>query len=139
MDLLQKEQALQELSGDFKEDAHHSPISPIHTKDGNRLQQIKDQIRSLEKSRLREEIVARRQKKLLVRHARQKYLEEAALREAELLQELDRERTSDVEHEIERLRLLEIERARTRELRHNLDLEKERQTPASNLNCFCCM
>ncbi|XP_042502913.1 uncharacterized protein LOC122080099 isoform X2 [Macadamia integrifolia] len=128
IDLLHKEHALQELSGDRKEDTHQSPISSIHIKDGNRLQQIKDQIRSLEKSRLREEIVARRQKKLLVRHARQKYLEETALREAELLQELDRERTSEVEHEIERLRLLEIERARTRELRHNLDLEKERQT-----------
>ncbi|KAF8380831.1 hypothetical protein HHK36_028325 [Tetracentron sinense] len=44
-----------------------------------------------EKSRLREEIVARRQEKLLVRHARQKYLEEASLREAEILRELDRE------------------------------------------------
>ena len=43
-----------------------------------------------EKSKIREEIVARRQKKLLVRQARQKHLEEAALREAELLQELDR-------------------------------------------------
>ena len=43
-----------------------------------------------EKSKLREEIVARRQKKLLMRHARQKYLEEAALHEAELLQQLDR-------------------------------------------------
>lgn len=43
-----------------------------------------------EKAKLKEEIVARRQKKLLVRQARQKYLEEVALREAELLQELDR-------------------------------------------------
>lgn len=43
-----------------------------------------------EKSELKEDILARRQKKLLMRHARQKYLEEAALREAELLQELDR-------------------------------------------------
>lgn len=43
-----------------------------------------------EKSKLKEDILARRQKKLLMRHARQKYLEESALREAELLQELDR-------------------------------------------------
>jgi transcriptional antiterminator Rof (Rho-off) len=43
-----------------------------------------------EKTKLREGIVARRQKKLIMRRARQKYLEEAALREAELLQELDR-------------------------------------------------
>ena len=43
-----------------------------------------------EKSKLKEDILARRQKKLLMRHARQKYLEEAALQEAELLQELDR-------------------------------------------------
>lgn len=33
-----------------------------------------------------------------------------------------------MEKELERQRLLEIERAKTRELRHNLDMEKERQT-----------
>lgn len=43
-----------------------------------------------EKAKLKEEVVARRQRKLLSRHARQKFLEEATLREAELLQELDR-------------------------------------------------
>jgi len=43
-----------------------------------------------EKSKIKEDIVARRQKKLLMRHARQKHLEEAVLREADLLQELDR-------------------------------------------------
>lgn len=43
-----------------------------------------------EKAKLKEEIIARRQKKLLVRRARQIYLEEAALRETELLQKLDR-------------------------------------------------
>lgn len=43
-----------------------------------------------EKSKLREEIAARRQKRLLLRQARRKYLEEAALRETELLKELDR-------------------------------------------------
>uniref|UniRef100_A0A2N9HB34 Uncharacterized protein n=1 Tax=Fagus sylvatica TaxID=28930 RepID=A0A2N9HB34_FAGSY len=83
---------------------------------------------SVEKTKLREGIVARRQKKLIMRRARQKYLEEAALREAELLQELDRERAAEVEKEVERQRLLELERAKTKELRHNLDLEKERQT-----------
>lgn len=43
-----------------------------------------------ERSRIREEIIARRQQKLLLMHTRQKRLEEATLREAELLQELDR-------------------------------------------------
>lgn len=33
-----------------------------------------------------------------------------------------------MEKELERQRLLELERAKTRELRHNLDMEKERQT-----------
>ncbi|KAJ9680144.1 hypothetical protein PVL29_019433 [Vitis rotundifolia] len=126
MDILQKEHALQESPKDSKE--HQLPCLDTSTKDGNRLQQIKDCIRSFEKSKLREEIVARRQKKLLVRHARQKYLEEAALREAELLQELDRERTTEAEREIERQRMLEAERAKTRELRHDLDMEKEKQT-----------
>lgn len=37
---------------------------------------------------------------------------------------------AEVEKEIKRQRLLEIERAKTRELRHNLDMEKERQTQA---------
>lgn len=43
-----------------------------------------------EKSKLQEDIAARRQRKLLMRHARKKYLEEMAVREAELLEELDR-------------------------------------------------
>ncbi|KAF5175171.1 hypothetical protein FRX31_035244 [Thalictrum thalictroides] len=129
MDLLQKEQAMHELSGDFRREIPQLPIlSPAQMNAEFNLQRIKDGIQSYEKSQLREEIVARRQKKLLVRRARQKYLEDAALREAELLQELDRERTSEVEREIERQRLLELERAKTRELRYNLDLEKERQT-----------
>ncbi|PSS24545.1 Protein efr3 like [Actinidia chinensis var. chinensis] len=120
LNLLQKEQTDQESSKDSKEWSY--------VKDDDRLQQIKDSIRSLEKSKLREEIIARRQKKLLVRHARHKYLEEAALREAELLQELDRERTTEVEREIERQRSLELERTKTRELRHHLDMEKEKQS-----------
>ncbi|XP_077238411.1 uncharacterized protein LOC143879740 isoform X3 [Tasmannia lanceolata] len=131
MDLLQKEQALQEASGSLSEAARQSPdYSLLSTRldDDNRLQQIKDGIRSLEKSKLREEIAARRQKKLLVRRDRQIFLEEAALRETELLKDLDRERTSEVEREIERQRLLELERAKTRELRYNLDIERERQT-----------
>ncbi|KAF6169424.1 hypothetical protein GIB67_021427 [Kingdonia uniflora] len=82
---------------------------------------------SSEKSRIREEIAARRQKKLLVRRSRQKFLEDTALEEAELLQELDRERASEAKQEIERQHLLEFERAKTSELRHNLDMEKERQ------------
>lgn len=45
---------------------------------------------SREKSQLRLEVAARRQKRLLSLHARQKYLEEAASHEMELLQEFDR-------------------------------------------------
>lgn len=41
-----------------------------------------------------------------------------------------RERTTEAEREIERQRFLEAERAKTRELRHNLDMEKEKQTQA---------
>ncbi|KAK6143096.1 hypothetical protein DH2020_023444 [Rehmannia glutinosa] len=121
-----------------------------------------------EKAKLREEIVARTQQKLLMRRARQQFLEEAALREAELIQKLDRfvfsfpgssylqldmylnlfgespafwfirERTNDVEKELERQQLLELERAKTRELRHNLDMEKEKQAQARHIiftNC----
>ena len=43
-----------------------------------------------ERSKLREEIIARRQKKLLIRHTREKYLEETSCKEMELMQELDR-------------------------------------------------
>ncbi|KAF5749271.1 hypothetical protein HS088_TW04G01236 [Tripterygium wilfordii] len=121
LDLIQKESAFQESSKDSTKENQAS------VGDGS-LQQIKDRIQSLDKAKLREDIVSRRQKKLLMRRARHKYLEEAVLREAELQQELDRERAAEVEKEIERQRLLEIERAKTRELRHNLDMEKERQT-----------
>ncbi|CAH9147865.1 unnamed protein product [Cuscuta epithymum] len=127
MELLQKECALQKLSNDSR-DQHQLPFIAEYVKDDDRLQQIKDGIRSMEKAQLREQIEARRQRKLLARRARQSYLEEAARHEAQLLQELDRERTTEVEREIERQRLLELERAKTKELRHNLDLEKERQT-----------
>ncbi|KAF3623956.1 hypothetical protein FXO37_31612 [Capsicum annuum] len=127
MELLQKEKTMQELSAEFN-DLHQLPFLTDSARPDNRLQQIKEEIKSLEKAKLKEEVVARRQKKLLNRHARQKFLEEADLREAELLQELDRERIAEVEKEIERQRLLELERAKTRELRHSLDLEKEKQT-----------
>lgn len=48
-----------------------------------------------------------------------------------------------MEKEMERQKLLEIERAKTRELRHNLDMEKERQTQVITLkpgiySQFCC-
>ncbi|KAL5560831.1 hypothetical protein UlMin_037042 [Ulmus minor] len=126
LEFLQKEHASQQSFKDLK--GHHisPPCSPV--KNDSRLQQIKESIYSLEKSKLQEEIAARRQRKLLMRHTRKKYLEEAAVREAELLQELDRERAAEAEKEIERQRLLELERIKTRELRHNLDMEKERQT-----------
>ncbi|KAL2659228.1 hypothetical protein AAZV13_03G074500 [Glycine max] len=127
LDIIQKEHALPGRMDDSK-DWNQIPGLPSYRKDVSRLQQIRECIRSLEKSKLKEDIIARRQKKLLMRHARQKHLEEATLREADLLQELDRERTAEMEKELERQRLLEIERAKTKELRHNLDMEKERQT-----------
>ncbi|XP_020235831.1 uncharacterized protein LOC109815494 isoform X2 [Cajanus cajan] len=127
LDIIQKEHALPGRMEDSK-DWNKIPGLPSSKKDVSRLQQIRDCIRSLEKSKLKEDIIARRQKKVLMRHARQKYLEEVASREAELMQELDRERAVEIEKELERQRLLEIERAKTRELRHNLDMEKERQT-----------
>ncbi|XP_021895425.1 putative uncharacterized protein DDB_G0271982 [Carica papaya] len=126
LDIIRKEHAPQESLKDFKEE-HRIPYLTSSVKDDNRLQQIKDSIRALEKSKVQEEISARRQKKLLMRCTRQKYLEAAALREAELLQELDRERTAELEKEIERQRLLELERSKTSELRHQLEMEKERQ------------
>ncbi|KAK1324320.1 hypothetical protein QJS10_CPA01g03048 [Acorus calamus] len=128
LDLLQREKASQEVLQSSKEDVYPHPPVTTKSEDITRLQQIKDEIRSLEKSKLREEIAARRQKTLLARQMRQKYLEETALREMELLQNLDREKTSEMENEIERQLLLELERAKTRELRHNLDMERERQT-----------
>ncbi|KAF5451858.1 hypothetical protein F2P56_026920 [Juglans regia] len=124
LDILQKEHSLQEDSKDVPQ----IPCQASPMKDVTRLRQIKDCIHSLEKSVLREDIVARRQKKIIMGRARQKYLEESALREAELLQEFDRERAAELEKEIERQRSLELERAKTKELRHNLDMEKERQT-----------
>ncbi|XP_058732333.1 protein HOS4-like isoform X2 [Vicia villosa] len=96
-------------------------------KDVSRLQQIRECIRTIEKSKLKEDIQAHRQRKLLMRHDRQTYLDEAALRETEILQELDRERVAEMEKEMERQKLLEIERPKTRELRYNLDMEKEKQ------------
>ncbi|KAF7082213.1 hypothetical protein CFC21_086090 [Triticum aestivum] len=92
------------------------------------LQQIREDIRSLERSKLREEIIARRQKKLLIRHTREKYLEETSCKEMELMQELDRERSLEMERDIERQRQLDLERVKSRELQYNLDMEREKQT-----------
>ncbi|XP_022865442.1 uncharacterized protein LOC111385283 isoform X2 [Olea europaea var. sylvestris] len=126
MELLQKECPQPDTSSDFQ-DWRQIPFLSTYTEYDSRVQQIKDGITSLEREKLKKEIVARRQQKLLVRRARQQFLEEATVREAELLQKLDSERTSEVERELERQRLLELERAKTRELRHNLDMEKEKQ------------
>ncbi|KAH9298584.1 hypothetical protein KI387_030266, partial [Taxus chinensis] len=81
-----------------------------------------------ERSETRAEIAARRERERISRRTRQLTLEEAALREIELLQDLDRERIAEVEREVERQKLLEKERAKTRELRHSLDMEVERRT-----------
>uniref|UniRef100_A0A6N2M5L2 Uncharacterized protein n=2 Tax=Salix viminalis TaxID=40686 RepID=A0A6N2M5L2_SALVM len=134
LEILQKEHAVQESSKDSKED-RNNPWITASVKEDNRLQEIKDRIRSLEKSKLQEDIVLRRQKKVLIRRTRQKYLEEAAIREEELRRELDREKAAEAEKEIERQWLLELECAKTRELRHNLDMEKERQTQARPFPC----
>ncbi|KAJ6814051.1 uncharacterized protein M6B38_139160 [Iris pallida] len=128
IDLLQKEKAMQEVSENRGEETPVPSYISYDMKDGNRLQKIKDDIQSLERSKLREEIAVRRQKRLLMRRARQKYLEEAASREVELLQEIDRERTNELERAIERQKQLELERAKTRELQFNLEMERERQT-----------
>uniref|UniRef100_A0A6N2N9G8 Uncharacterized protein n=1 Tax=Salix viminalis TaxID=40686 RepID=A0A6N2N9G8_SALVM len=162
LEILQKEHAVQESSKDSKEDRNNPWITDdASVKEDNRLQEIKDCIRSLEKSKLQEDRVLRRQKKVLIRRTRQKYLEEAAIREEELRRELDRltyvhkldqlngedierelsltagtmEKAAEAEKEIERQRLLELECAKTRELRHNLDMEKERQTQARPFPC----
>ncbi|KAJ0561376.1 putative Galactose-binding-like domain superfamily, armadillo-like helical [Helianthus annuus] len=127
LDLIRKEQSVNESSNDLT-DWRKIPFLANYGKEDKRLQEIKDEIESLEKEKLKEEIVARRQKKLLVRRARQKYLEEIALHEAELLQELDRERAAEMENEIERQKMLAVERAKTSELQHNLDMEKEKRT-----------
>ncbi|XP_078442124.1 uncharacterized protein LOC144711878 isoform X2 [Wolffia australiana] len=127
LELLQKEKALQNMPEGPDMDESLSTNVAADSKDGTRLQQIKEEIRSIEKSKLKEEIIARRQRKLLQMKERQKFLEDAALREMELLQELDRERISEAEREIERKRLLETERAKTRELRCNLELEREKR------------
>ncbi|XP_021619452.1 uncharacterized protein LOC110620154 isoform X5 [Manihot esculenta] len=128
LDILQKENAVEETSSRDTKEGRQIPRVTAYGKHESRLQEIKDCIHSFDKAKLQDDVIARRQKKLLMRRARQKYLEEAAFREEELLRELDRERTAEAEKEIERQRLLELERAKTRELRHNLDMEKERQT-----------
>ncbi|PAN48176.1 hypothetical protein PAHAL_9G365400 [Panicum hallii] len=130
LDLIEKEKTVHS----FVDHPHDTvvPDMPSYPNDDNdvnkRLQQVRENIRSLERSRLKEEITARRQKKLLIRHARQKYLEETSSREMELMQELDRERSLEMEREVERQRQLDVERAKSRELQFNLDLEKEKQT-----------
>ncbi|RLN42521.1 uncharacterized protein C2845_PM01G48400 [Panicum miliaceum] len=130
LDLIEKEKTVQSFVGHPHDTV--VPDMPSYPKDDNdvnkRLQQVRENIQSLERSRLKEEITARRQKKLLIRHARQKYLEEASSREMELMQELDRERSLEMEREVERQRQLDIERAKSREMQFNLDLEKEKQT-----------
>ncbi|KAL8255124.1 hypothetical protein R6Q59_033345 [Mikania micrantha] len=127
MDIIRKEQFVHESSNDFT-DWRKLPFLASYEKEDKRLKEIKDEIESFEKTKLKEEIVARRQKKMLVRRAREKYLEEISLHETELLQELDRERAAEMENEIERQKLLVAERAKTSELQYNLDMEKEKRT-----------
>ncbi|TVU31484.1 hypothetical protein EJB05_23171, partial [Eragrostis curvula] len=131
LELIEKEKADHDFSGH----PHGTVVRDMpscelnqYQKHDKRLQEIRENICSLERSRLKEEITARRQKKLLIRHAREKYLEETRSRETELMQELDRERAHEMEREIERQRQLDIERAKSRELQFNLDMEKEKQT-----------
>ncbi|KAJ1296047.1 hypothetical protein BS78_01G269200 [Paspalum vaginatum] len=129
LELTEKEKAVHNFVGH-----PHDLVTPDMTsyhKDASdvkkRLQEVRQSIRSLERSKLKQEITARRQKKLLIRHVREKYLEETSSREMELMQELDRERALEMEREVERQRQLDIERAKSRELQFNLDLEKEKQ------------
>ncbi|XP_010528687.1 PREDICTED: uncharacterized protein LOC104805731 isoform X2 [Tarenaya hassleriana] len=125
LNIVQKEFGVLDPSP-FNEE-HQLPHVATSLEIDNRLQQIKDDIYAMEKAKLREDIVARRQKKILMMRERQKYLEEAALQETERLRELDRERAAEAEKEIERQHALELERAKTRELRNQLEMEKEKQ------------
>ncbi|CAI0395182.1 unnamed protein product [Linum tenue] len=126
LDIIEKGLAAGE-SLDGRKEERNTPLIVASAEGKSRLQQIKNHIRSFDRSKLQEDVIAHRQRKLIMRQARQKYKEAAALREEELLRELDSQRTSETEKEIERQRLLEVERAKTRELRHNLEIEKERQ------------
>lgn len=130
LELIKNEKAVQKFVGHPQDIVVPDVLS--YYKDGSevnkRLQQIREDIRSLERSKLREEIIARRQKKLLIRHTREKYLEETSCKEMELMQELDRERTLEMERDIERQRQLDLERVKSRELQYNLDMEREKQT-----------
>ncbi|KAG8092705.1 hypothetical protein GUJ93_ZPchr0012g20199 [Zizania palustris] len=130
LELVRKEKSLQNFVVHPQETV--VPDVSSYYKDGNevnkRLQQIRGDIQSLERSRLREEIIARRQKKLLIKHTREKYLEETSSREMELMQELDRERAHEMEREIERQQQLDLERIKSRELQFKLDMEREKQT-----------
>ncbi|GJM91605.1 hypothetical protein PR202_ga07996 [Eleusine coracana subsp. coracana] len=69
LELIEKEEADRDLAG-HPHDTVVPDMPPYH-KDDKRLQEIRENIRSLERSRLKEEITARRQKKLLIRHARE--------------------------------------------------------------------
>ncbi|KAG6557533.1 hypothetical protein Mapa_000807 [Marchantia paleacea] len=93
-----------------------------------RLKQLKTQIMAEEHAKTYAAIAARREKQRIARRDRQLALEKAAIREIELLQELDRLRAAEAERDIERQRTLEKERAKTREMRHNLELEAERRS-----------
>ncbi|KAM0832697.1 hypothetical protein ACQ4PT_064731 [Festuca glaucescens] len=130
LELIEKEKSVPKFVG-YPQDIVVPDVASYY-KDGSevnkRLQQIRADIQSLERSRLREEIIARRQKKLLIRRTREKYLEETSSREMELMQALDRERTIEMERDIERQRQLDLERAKSRELQYNLEMEREKQT-----------
>lgn len=130
LELIQQEEMVQEGSNngsqlpELTNISSSSPVKDVH----QRLQELKAQVQNIERSETRAEIAARRERQRMARRARQLSLEEASLREMELLQELDRERVAEAEREIERQRLLEKERSKTREMRYNLELEVERRT-----------
>ncbi|EMS63452.1 hypothetical protein TRIUR3_14083 [Triticum urartu] len=126
LELIKNEKAVQKFVGRPQDTV--APDYKDSSEVNKQLQQIREDIRSLERSKLREEIIARRQKKLLIRHTREKYLEETSCKEMELMQELDRERTLEMERDIERQRQLDLERVKSRELQYNLDMEREKQT-----------
>ncbi|VAH17649.1 unnamed protein product [Triticum turgidum subsp. durum] len=126
LELIKNEKAVQKFVGRPQDTV--APDYKDSSEVNKQLQQIREDIRSLERSKLREEIIARRQKKLLIRHTREKYLEETSCKEMELMQELDRERSLEMERDIERQRQLDLERVKSRELQYNLDMEREKQT-----------
>ncbi|KAL7203563.1 hypothetical protein ACSBR2_016773 [Camellia fascicularis] len=138
LDLLEKEQAVQESSNDRKEWCQ-LPFLDTYAKDDDCLQQIKDSIQHLDDTIIEFlEPVAGKRSYLYdvpVKNIWKKQLCEKQNFFKHLIEITNallcvRERTTEVEREIERQQSLELERAKTNELCHHLDMKKEKQSQA---------